>query len=60
MVPVSIQDGCHVGMKKRLAGAPSSDGQGESHKIRVVKGAENLPTCFRCDDKQGNRNDVNI
>jgi hypothetical protein len=47
-------------MKKRLAGAPTGYGQGESNKIRAVKGAKDLPSCLRRDDKQGDGNDVNI
>jgi hypothetical protein len=47
-------------MKKRLAGAPTGYGKGESHQIWTLKGAKNLASCLRGDDKQGDRNDVDV
>jgi hypothetical protein len=55
-----IEDGGHVGMEKRLAGAPARNGQGEAHEMGPMKGAQNLASSFGGHDKQGNRNYVYI
>src|SRR5450755_3816526 len=47
-------------MKKWFADAPAGNGEGETHEIRAVKRAENLPSRLRSDNKQGNRNNVNV
>src|SRR5271169_2954879 len=47
-------------MEKRLPGAPARNGQGEAHEMGPMKGAQNLASSFRGNDKQGNRNYVYI
>jgi hypothetical protein len=43
-VPVTIQDGSHVRMEKRLAGTPARNGESESYELSAVKGAQDLPS----------------
>ena len=47
-------------MQKWFAGAPAGNGEGESDKFGSAKRAKNLPSGFRGNDEQGNRNHVNV
>jgi hypothetical protein len=47
-------------MEKWLPGSPPHDCHGEANEIRALKGAQHLPSCFRRNDKEGNRDNIKI